>query len=70
MQATLAIKDYENNVVQIRFFKHKLADFLGLYKVGQYVFVNFPGVSLLEWHPYSVSSGPDEQTIELHIKGK
>ncbi len=65
----LQLKDEENNVIQLRFPKHKLADLLSLYKVGQYIFVNFPGISMLEWHPYSISSGPEERTIEIHIKG-
>lgn len=39
-----------------------------MHNVGQYYFVNFPALSLTEWHPYSVSSGPHEDTIELHIR--
>ena len=30
--------------------------------------MNFPQVSFLEWHPFSISSGPDEKTLELHIR--
>eukprot|EP00808_Paulinella_micropora_P005862 g60621.t1 len=37
-------------------------------EVGQYVFVCFPEVSLLQWHPFSISSGPTEETREIHIK--
>lgn len=37
--------------------------------MGQYAFLNFPGIDLLEWHPFSISSGPDETTLEVHIKG-
>ena len=28
-------------------------------KAGQYVFINLPAVSLLQWHPFSVSSVPE-----------
>ena len=70
MRTTLLnLKDEKNQVVQIRFPKHKLADLVGIYKVGQYVFLNFPTISFLEWHPFSLSSGPDENTCEVHIKG-
>jgi len=70
MKTTLLyVKDEKNNLIQVRFPKHKLAELLGLYKVGQYLFVNFPGISMLEWHPYSVSSSPDERTLEIHIRG-
>jgi hypothetical protein len=65
----LAVKDDEEKLVQLRFKKHELAKYLNLYKVAQYYFINIPGVSLLQWHPYSASSGPDEDTIEIHIKG-
>jgi respiratory burst oxidase len=41
---------------------------LDVHNVGQYYFVNFPGLSLTEWHPFSVSSGPREESIELHIR--
>ena len=39
-----------------------------MHRVGQYYFVNFPQLSLSEWHPFSVSSGPLEDTIEMHIR--
>jgi len=62
-------KDGRDNVVQLRVTKSLLSTKLGLYKVGQYVFLNFPSISWLEWHPFSISSGPDERTLEVHIKG-
>ncbi len=39
-----------------------------MHHVGQYYFVNFPALSLTEWHPFSVSSGPREERVELHIR--
>jgi len=40
------------------------------YKAGQYVFVNVPSVSHLQWHPYSLTSTPNANPGELffHIK--
>jgi respiratory burst oxidase len=40
-----------------------------MHRVGQYYFLNFPALSLTEWHPFSVSSGPREEEIEVHIRG-
>jgi len=60
--------DKEYSIIQVSFPKNTLADFTGAYKTGQYVFANFPQISLLEWHPFSISSGPDEITLELHIR--
>jgi len=58
-----------DGIIQIRFPKHRLAKLFKLYGIGQYCFINFPGISFLEWHPFSISSGPDEQTAEIHVKG-
>lgn len=38
------------------------------YRVGQYVFINFPQVSVTEFHPYTLTSGPDDDCLEVHIK--
>jgi len=65
---TVEIKPKEGDMILVRFKKHALARLFGLHKVGQYMFVNFPGISLFEWHPFSVSSGPDERYLEIHIK--
>ncbi|EED93603.1 ferric reductase-like protein, partial [Thalassiosira pseudonana CCMP1335] len=37
-------------------------------KVGQYVFVNFPELSLNEWHPFSVASASNDPHIDLYIR--
>ncbi len=50
------------------FPKNPLTRLMGMHKVGQYYFVNFPALSMTEWHPFSVSSGPRERNIELHIR--
>eukprot|EP01027_Heterolobosea_sp_BB2_P015731 GEZU01022504.1.p1 GENE.GEZU01022504.1~~GEZU01022504.1.p1 ORF type:complete len:332 (-),score=13.90 GEZU01022504.1:360-1355(-) len=39
------------------------------FKAGQYVFVNFPAVSVLEWHPFTISSDPAvPDRFTIHIK--
>jgi len=38
------------------------------YKAGQYIFVCIPAFSLLEWHPFALSSSPSEAMVTLHIK--
>jgi len=55
-------------IVQVRFPKSCFSQVFGMHKVGQYYFVNFPELSHLEWHPFSVSSGPREDAVELHIR--
>ena len=38
------------------------------YKAGQYCFICIPGVSLFEWHPFSISSSSHEPKVTLHIR--
>lgn len=37
------------------------------YKPGMYVFANCPRISRFEWHPYSLTSAPEDEYIRLHI---
>ena len=43
---------------------------------GQYVYINIPAISVLEWHPFTLSSAPADAAgsssvgaSTLHIKG-
>jgi NADPH oxidase len=54
--------------LQVRFPKCECAKLTASYKVGQYVFINFPELSLHEWHPFSVSSAPWEPFLEVNIR--
>lgn len=38
------------------------------FQSGQYLFLNCPEVSKTEWHPFTISSSPWEQTFSVHIK--
>ncbi|GMF12910.1 unnamed protein product [Phytophthora lilii] len=38
------------------------------YEAGQYVFICVPKISLLEWHPFTISSSPNEVLVTIHIK--
>lgn len=39
------------------------------YKAGQYAFFNVPYVSAWEWHPFTISSAPEESFMSCHMKG-
>lgn len=38
------------------------------YKAGQYIFLNFPMISKVEWHPFTLTSAPQEDFISVHIR--
>eukprot|EP01135_Chromosphaera_perkinsii_P010067 Nk52_evm3s2010 gene=Nk52_evmTU3s2010 len=38
------------------------------YKPGQYIFINVPSISKFEWHPFTLTSSPAEDTLSMHIK--
>ncbi|XP_018085151.1 NADPH oxidase 1-like [Xenopus laevis] len=37
-------------------------------EVGQYIFINCPTVSALEWHPFTLTSAPEEDFFSVHIR--
>eukprot|EP00457_Paulinella_chromatophora_P001302 gb/GEZN01001304.1/.p1 GENE.gb/GEZN01001304.1/~~gb/GEZN01001304.1/.p1 ORF type:complete len:930 (-),score=83.20 gb/GEZN01001304.1/:265-3054(-) len=58
-----------DSVCQIRFAKpSKEPRICNQPKIAQYVWMNFPDLSLSQWHPFSLSSSPDEIVREVHIK--
>eukprot|EP00128_Syssomonas_multiformis_P015060 Colp12_sorted_trinity150504_noHs@17901 len=35
---------------------------------GQYIFVNIPEISQFEWHPFTLTSAPEEDFFSVHIR--
>eukprot|EP01118_Nematostelium_gracile_P004441 TRINITY_DN1519_c0_g2_i1.p1 TRINITY_DN1519_c0_g2~~TRINITY_DN1519_c0_g2_i1.p1 ORF type:complete len:645 (-),score=197.43 TRINITY_DN1519_c0_g2_i1:46-1980(-) len=38
------------------------------YKPGQYLFLNCPYIARQEWHPFTISSAPEENFVSVHIR--
>ncbi|TIA80666.1 hypothetical protein E3P92_02846 [Wallemia ichthyophaga] len=37
-------------------------------QAGQYIFLNCPALSLWQWHPFTLTSAPEEDYISVHIR--
>lgn len=35
---------------------------------GQYCYINIPEISVMEWHPFSITSSPYDDFISFHIE--
>lgn len=40
------------------------------YKSGQYLFLNCPYIAKYEWHPFTITSAPEEDYVSVHIRVK
>jgi NADPH oxidase len=38
------------------------------YTAGQWIFIQVPDVSLLEWHPFTITSAPEDPYVSVHIR--
>ena len=39
------------------------------FKPGDYIFINIPAIATFEWHPFTISSAPEQgDAISLHIR--
>lgn len=38
------------------------------YRAGQYIYLNINDVSFFEWHPFTITSSPDDSNLTVHIR--
>ncbi len=62
----LSVTFMKPDVVSLEFAKEGV--FKDEYKQGQYLFIQCPFISEFQWHPFTISSAPEEQSVTLHIK--
>jgi predicted ferric reductase len=36
-----------------------------IYNAGDYVYINIPSISIAEWHPFTISSAPEQESIKI-----
>ncbi len=54
---------HPNKVCELQIKNEKIAT-----RAGQYVFLNCPEVSYWQWHPFTLTSAPEEDYISVHIR--
>lgn len=54
---------HPSNVVEIQMFKEKTK-----VKAGQYIFINVPAVSAWQYHPFTLTSAPEEDHLSVHLR--
>nr|CAB3455982.1 unnamed protein product [Digitaria exilis] len=59
---------YPGNVLSLRFDVETMHGRRFRYKSGQYVFLNCAAVSPFEWHPFSITSAPQDDYVSVHIR--
>ncbi|NXD04536.1 NOX5 oxidase, partial [Certhia familiaris] len=41
------------------------------FQPGDYIYLNIPAIATFEWHPFSISSAPEQpETLWLHIRAR
>ncbi|KAG6891275.1 hypothetical protein C0995_008527 [Termitomyces sp. Mi166 len=54
---------HPSNVMELQIKKEKIKT-----RAGQYIFLSCPEVSYFQWHPFTLTSAPEEDYISVHIR--
>lgn len=54
---------HESRVIELRFLKTGIK-----YQAGQYLFLQCSYLTAFEWHPFSISSSPEDDYVSVHIR--
>ena len=54
---------HPSNVIELQIKKEKIT-----IQAGQYVFLSCPEVSFFQWHPFTLTSAPEEDYLSVHIR--
>ncbi|KAF9078347.1 NADPH oxidase [Rhodocollybia butyracea] len=57
------VVQHPSNVMEVQIKKEKTTT-----RAGQYIFINCPELSYFQWHPFTLTSAPEEDYISVHIR--
>ncbi|KAJ2080510.1 hypothetical protein H4R24_003030 [Coemansia sp. RSA 988] len=58
----LSVIQHPSNVIELKIERRGMH-----FQVGQYIYLNVPSISMLEWHPFTLTSAPEEDELSVHI---
>ncbi|KAJ2628789.1 hypothetical protein H4R22_003693 [Coemansia sp. RSA 1290] len=58
----LSVIQHPSNVIELKIERRGMK-----FQVGQFVYLNVPSISPLEWHPFTLTSAPEEDELSVHI---
>lgn len=67
VKSKVVLAQTHGDVVDLRVQKPKFWP-RNLHRPGMYAYMNVPEISRFEWHPFTISSSPDQDFIGFHIK--
>jgi hypothetical protein len=59
----ICLTEHPGGVVEVQIKKEKIN-----VRAGQYIFINCPDISYFQWHPFTLTSAPEEDFISVNIK--
>jgi len=59
----LRVRTHPSNVIEIHMKKSKFK-----FSAGQYIYLSCPSISPYEWHPFTITSAPEQDFISVHIR--
>jgi NADPH oxidase len=57
------VVQHPSKVMEVQIKKEKTTT-----RAGQYIFINCPEISYYQWHPFTLTSAPEEDYISVHIR--
>ena len=55
---------HPSHVIEFQFQGQHLMPF----RPGQYVYIKVPSISCFQWHPYTITSAPEDRFLSVHIR--
>lgn len=73
--ALIRVRSLEANIVEVNLLSSRVTNLVisrpktFKFKSGDYIFVKIPSIAKNEWHPFTISSAPEEkEIITLHVR--